>query len=78
MNWQPIDTAPKDGSEVILWHADYMAFGYHSPKGWMVTNNGDYLDGGHGNDYLCNTKKYASYQPPTHWMPLPEPPKETP
>lgn len=32
---------------------------------WRACNNGDYVDGGYGQDYDATV---------THWMPLPEPP----
>jgi hypothetical protein len=61
MKWQPIETAPKDGTRVLL----------HSPSthtytgivaSWCLIEErweewGDY--------YPCS---------PTHWMPIPEPP----
>lgn len=46
----------------------YTFEGYVNSKGiWYAINNGDYIDGGYGNDYRARV---------THWMPLPEPPKE--
>lgn len=75
MNWQPIETAPKDGCVIMLWCGD-VDFGYYSKAGWRICNNGDYRDGGHGQDYLCGTDHHSQYAPPTHWMPLPEPPKD--
>jgi hypothetical protein len=75
MNWQPIETAPKDGCVIMLWCGD-VDFGYYSKAGWRICNNGDYRDGGHGQDYLCGTDPHSQYAPPTHWMPLPEPPKD--
>lgn len=59
--WQPIATAPKDGSRVIIgWPSGYVTAGYLAPvRGTWVTVNGEY------------TKTLW----PTHWMPLPAPPK---
>lgn len=78
--WQPIETAPKDdGVEVI---------GYGPTAGEIsgiddmcgvnimsYSGRGDYSNEGYvwsvaGGDY------YASWAKPTHWMPLPNPPKE--
>lgn len=81
MEWQPISTAPKDGTEVIvIHHTDY-------GDGIMPTTDGpftasfvrgawrsswdneevvEYMDWG-GTDY-------KSIMAPTHWMPLPSPP----
>lgn len=55
--WQPIETAPKDGSNVFLYctdRIDHFAIGYYD-EAWFAV--------GH-------------FRPePTHWMPLPKPPK---
>jgi len=65
--WQPIETAPKDGTEVLVWcehHGTaYLAiFENHFPnQGWFCADA--YPDGW---TELCVD--------PTHWMPLPEPP----
>lgn len=60
--WQPIDTAPKDGTDlIVLERAEVkMAKCFAPPLG-----SGDWL-GEEG--YLFST--------PTHWMPLPKPPKK--
>ena len=66
--WQPIETAPKDGTVVLCWdefkECDLMWYGiiqqWNKPKdilGWMYV--------------ATNTECY-----PTHWMPLPKPPTE--
>ena len=58
--WQPIETAPKDGSEIILFDPDYSQRSgfegrYSAPRGnWLSS--------------------YDSPVKPTHWMPLPPPP----
>lgn len=60
--WQPIETAPKDGKLVLLWEPEY----YQGKGGHEL---GLYRDG-----------KWRSLRAfilnPSHWMPLPEPPKE--
>jgi len=82
MEWQPIETAPKDGTEVIVIH--YTAYdGGMRPtvdgpftasfcsNRWRSSWDGEevveYMDWG-GTDY-------KDIMSPTHWMPLPEPPK---
>jgi hypothetical protein len=67
--WQPIETAPKDGAEILLgfagekwivqgrWVGDYKA----RDGAWWALNN-DPTDAWGGELY------------PTHWMPLPSPP----
>lgn len=41
--------------------------GYFKHGWWFELNNGDYIDGGYGDDY----KAFV-----THWQPLPAPPTE--
>lgn len=65
MSWQPIETAPKDGTVVI---------GY-DPSGAYATRSGfefmRWLDG-----QWCDPETHRMY--PTHWMPLPDPPEQQP
>jgi hypothetical protein len=58
--WQPIKTAPTDGSLFLVWAPEYVGLpsiyslcAYHPDAGFCI-------------DEL---------REPTHWMPLPEPPK---
>jgi len=60
--WQPIETAPKDGTEILVFHPErneqfvcYLKEGY-----WMFAPDA------------------ALATDPTHWMPLPNPPPATP
>mgnify|MGYP003385258398 CR=1 FL=1 len=67
--WQPIETAPKDGSVVVAtWKDTWLKTGTRSPHihieamyfddvGWWYAYDGD-----------------GPPRPPTHWMPLPAPP----
>jgi allantoicase len=65
MTWQPIETAPKDGSHMILGCSTYVDCGYWD-DGWTL-----YPDDTAPHDNYC-----VRFNPePTHWMPLPEPPK---
>jgi hypothetical protein len=82
MEWQPIETAPKDLEDVLVGYWDTVNFtkdtwvsfvaayqridfdeeeGQPPTLGWMPIGNGG--DG----------KEYQIF--PTHWMPLPLPPK---
>lgn len=60
MNWQPIETAPRDGYPVMLTcRTPYKPF-----FGFYDSVDGAWFESG---TYKCRA--------PTHWMPLPEPPE---
>jgi hypothetical protein len=59
MSWQPIETAPKDGTSLLVYSDERIIAAF-----WSVPAD-DWAEVVHG---------YTFY-PPTHWMPLPEPPK---
>ena len=79
--WQPIKTAPKDGTRVLIvadgnveiaaWHKAYREEGL--PAHWLIDQHNDYE--------FCTIaveRRFSdSVSAPlaTHWMPLPEPPK---
>lgn len=71
--WQPIETAPKDGRSVLLLMEGVAIEGrydetatYNSPDDrWYPVQVSSHGCG------CCG----SSNEPPTHWMPLPEPPK---
>jgi hypothetical protein len=62
MTWQPIETAPLDKTMVALIHVDggYVRYGV----GWYMP-----LAGWQG------WYHEAHHKAPTHWMPLPRPPR---
>jgi hypothetical protein len=63
--WEPIETAPKDGTEILVETSDGVtigAYGKDGPIYWLVPNYQDQEDRD-----LCS---------PTHWRPLPSPPVE--
>lgn len=63
--WMPIETAPKDGTPILVWNGDYlsMSFWNKTYKQWP-----DLTDQG--------SEENAFDDAPTHWMPLPEPPTD--
>ena len=70
IQWHLIDSAPQDGTLIILWDAGchigswrryYTLTGHEYPMKWWASSDG--------------TAKHAVSVDPTHWMPLPEPPK---
>ena len=67
--WQDISTAPRDGADVQLWSAE----GWTPKAHWCAKKGGwyeEYWDA----DWRSYSES-AIYQP-THWRPLPAPPKE--
>jgi hypothetical protein len=59
--WQPIETAPKDGTAILVFHNRMVIEAWYSGRwGRFVQSE----TGGHNGIA------------PTHWMPLPAPPKE--
>jgi Protein of unknown function (DUF551) len=65
-NWQPIDTAPRDGTRILLYDryereqdfARFVGAWGDSPVGYWFAIPGAYR------------------KRPTHWQPLPAPPKD--
>lgn len=69
--WQPIETVPKDETWVLLYFPDFT---------WAAEANGVILafwsNDGHGwFDSEAASNALDEEHQPTHWMPLPEPPK---
>lgn len=60
--WQPIETAPKDGSHVQLYRPEIQFVGYYggADSGWRINAPG----------------LPAMWPQPTHWRPLPAAPDE--
>ena len=84
MEWQPIETAPKDGAEIILCRGKRVTCGawveedeetmseYHSNGTYL----GEYPTGKIYPAYwMSQDGGFTDEEPPTHWMALPEPPK---
>ena len=55
--WQPIETAPKDGTCVLVYSKGRVISAYFLHDDWLEVLHS------------------YSFNDPTHWMPLPEPPK---
>lgn len=71
MEWQPIETAPKDGEEIIVYGMWTWPTGF-SPKqddipAFVHTARFEYGLWQTGSCYKTH---------PTHWMPLPKPPAD--
>lgn len=65
MGWQPIDTAPKDGEDLLCY--------------WRLSNCCSVLSWWSDQDIpgagLWHDSAGSTYNDPTHWMPLPAPPQ---
>ena len=62
--WQPIETAPKDGTAVLVYDGKITTAEWYGLGGYWS---------------LCRVGAWAedSETDPTHWMPLPDPPSGT-
>ena len=68
--WQPIETAPKDGSDMLLYGHGVLRSGGVYAKGHHVGWSQVARDG----SIYWATRDPAVDCEPTHWRPLPEPP----
>lgn len=72
-DWQPIETAPKDGAEILLFEqtvsGPFYRVGYWEESGQNV-HNGNEEEG-----WSLADEGYTGCIEPTHWMPLPDPSK---
>lgn len=80
--WQPIATAPKDGTSVILCRAtdaDGRPIDWHLDPGTNVFVQVAAWWGGEGWVVYCSmVREPVLHFDPTHWMPIPEPPETKP
>lgn len=68
MEWQPIETAPKNGRGAFWAAAAYEVHGSGAMEPVYVDFYGDWRN--------LYTKQVIAWKP-THWMPLPPPPTTT-
>ena len=67
MNWQPIETAPLERTDVLLWTPSGQLVGYQYIRGmWNAS-------GVKASERECDVELFEA---PTHWMPLPADPAE--
>lgn len=66
--WRPMETAPKDGTDILLVHDKSIQVGgwggVSGHSGWIIGEDSSSPE----TDYL------VFFDEPTHWRPLPEPP----
>lgn len=60
--WKPIESAPKDGTMVLLGNAVHA---WRTAGGWREAHQ----------DWWDSRDEEGCEFPPTHWMPLPDPPQ---
>lgn len=74
MEWQPIETAPKDGTAILLWEqysaAPFVGWWVPSCQEWTVSKEHVSAEGGWDGANVVD----LLVAPITHWMPLPKPP----
>jgi hypothetical protein len=76
MNWQPIDTAPNDGTWILLYGGNCGEDEYDGGSRivsaqWTRFLNGQKMVKGHWQFAWFDGGYYGEYKNPTHWMPLP-------
>ena len=71
MNWQPIETAPKDGSEIlasVLWRSDKQNVGVRETFFlYWVTDISEHPEG----VWVLESDTPLDYGTPAHWMETP-------
>jgi hypothetical protein len=66
--WQPIETAPKDGTAIFIWLT--LAGGWFKRVHWSAKVSA-WVDWDHGEEAIYG---YDGDKNISHWMPLPKPP----
>lgn len=64
--WRPIETAPEETS-VLIWDGKMICAAHR----WKTIGNKSFWSCDGADGYECENM----FDNPTHWMPLPEPPK---
>jgi hypothetical protein len=72
VTWQPIETAPKDGTRILGCIAPEGNMRYYTPQ---VAVWACYHPNARGAECWRSSEIGGHILTPTHWMPLPEPPK---
>jgi len=78
VDWQPIETAPKDGTRVLLWTHDRVDIGCfdeskHYRNGKLAFHSARWVT-----STSTATRCGADETPPTDWAPLPDGPENHP
>ena len=67
--WRMIDTAPKDGTEILLWYDDYLGEPLVVSGHWHCEE---------GREFEATWEHSYGYGDAYMWMPLPDPPPPFP
>lgn len=68
MNWQPIETAPKDETDFLGWsEKDGIVIWRWLPR---------VIDGRDRGCFVNISDEWETFEEPTRWMPLPAPPEQ--
>ena len=75
--WQPIETAPKDGTIIDVWlgDADAGERSFYCAPGSCRSANWHWLEGKWRP--FAGASVLVTFVQPTHWQPLPAPPSPT-
>lgn len=82
MEWQPIKTAPKDGTEVLLFGTDERGRRSIAPGRWVMETRDEWETIVDTADEIRKVRivkdisDWSGPTYPTHWMPLPPDPPE--
>lgn len=71
-DWQPIETAPKDGRMLLLVWRD------KQQQGLPMVLEGYWYAASDGEAFWWSPGQVSWKLEPTHWMPLPKPPEVSP
>ena len=84
-DWRPIETAPKDGTEILGWRDDagVLLIRYMAPVDFLIDSEMEGLDEDSANqsdwfyaDFIAGGRLEGD-EAPTHWIPLPNPPEDS-
>jgi hypothetical protein len=86
MDWQPISTAPKDGTEILGWRYENgtLLVRWIAPVDFLTEREleENHLDSDEDSDWFfadfVRGGRLEGDECPTHWMPLPSPPTDKP
>jgi hypothetical protein len=74
MEWMPIETAPKDGTRIIMADASDVEMGVWVNAMTIPSKRREIPAGWEDDRYVSAQVFEPSGKQPTHWMPLPAPP----